>query len=295
MRLRLRFLSDDDKIILQEDPLGRVVVPVSQSLLLDHLMLQAQLLLKQLLFFLVQLSDAPLSKPARLIVVLILVDYLRVSIFDVEKLPLGWGVNEQLLVCWGFRCQRRIIIIIVLRSIIASLVVFPTWALRTVDAIINRGGSPTLRIPKLLSCLFYLLQQSLIILLVSVDLRDFVKHKITRAVLIGGWNHSRTWMLHFCIISMLTHASFRSVDISSWWDGRSKGLQGPSRLRELALGGHPRFRGEQWLLICLISRILRALDQLCGSLPDGISRLLHALHFRGHLPSHLLMLSDQPH
>ena len=46
-------------------------------------MLLAQLLLKQLLLFLVQLSDAPLSEPARLIVMLILVDYLRVSIFNV--------------------------------------------------------------------------------------------------------------------------------------------------------------------------------------------------------------------
>jgi hypothetical protein len=99
MRLRLSFMSHDNKIVLK-DPLGRVVVPLSQCLLLDHLMLLAQLLLKQLLFFLVQLSYAPLSESARLIVMLILVDYLRVSFFIVGQLALGGGLNEHLLVCW---------------------------------------------------------------------------------------------------------------------------------------------------------------------------------------------------
>ena len=46
-------------------------------------MLLAQLLLKQLLFFLVKLRDAPLSEPSGLIVMLILVDYLRISVFNV--------------------------------------------------------------------------------------------------------------------------------------------------------------------------------------------------------------------
>ena len=75
-------MTHDNKIVLK-DPLGRVVVPLSQCLLLDHLMLLAQLLLKQLLFFLVKLRDAPLSEPSGLIVMLILVDYLRISVFNV--------------------------------------------------------------------------------------------------------------------------------------------------------------------------------------------------------------------
>jgi hypothetical protein len=83
MRLRgLCFVTHDNKIVLK-DPLGRVVIPLSKCLLLYHVMLLVQLLLKQLLFFLVQLRDAPLSEPARLIVMLILVDYLGESVFNV--------------------------------------------------------------------------------------------------------------------------------------------------------------------------------------------------------------------
>ena len=110
--------------------------------------------------------------------------------------------------------------------------------------------------PKLLVCLFDLLEQGLIILLMSVDLCNFIKHEFSMPVLIGCWDHTGARGLYLCVIPMLTHARFRSIDISSGGYRYSEGLQCTSRFRELHLRGHAGFGGVEGLLICLIPRIL---------------------------------------
>ena len=69
--------------------------------------------------------------------------------------------------------------------------------------------------PKLLVYLFDLLEQGLIVLLMGVDLCDFIKHEFSMPGLIGCWDHTGARGLYLYVIPMLTHARFRSIDISS--------------------------------------------------------------------------------
>jgi len=71
-------------------------------------MFVTDLLFKELLLFLMILSDTSLCKSTRLILMLVFVDYLSKSVFDIRNLAFRRGLCEDFL-AWWLRHQRIIL------------------------------------------------------------------------------------------------------------------------------------------------------------------------------------------
>ena len=163
------------------------------------------------------LCDASLSESAGLILLLVLIHDLIKPVFDIGQLAFGWRWKDGSLPR-RFRHHR---IVLMIHGTVITLVMITTRAFGAIH-IIHWRWSSALWASHLLISLFYLAENGLIILLVGINLRNFMLNGVSGTI--SGWYHSWAVRLDLCIISIICHTSLRSKDICPWGDRNCKCL-----------------------------------------------------------------------